>query len=63
MLNNKTVTDRTQRVKVAYVLKMYPRFSETFIINEILAHEAAGLDIEIFSLRPPNDGQIGRAHV
>jgi glycosyltransferase involved in cell wall biosynthesis len=35
---------------------MYPRFSETFILNEILAHEAAGLDLEIFSLRLPIDG-------
>ena len=39
----------------AYVLKMYPRFSETFIVSEILAREAAGDRIEIFSLRPPND--------
>jgi glycosyltransferase involved in cell wall biosynthesis len=38
-----------------YVLKMYPRFSETFIVSEILAREAAGDRIEIFSLRPPND--------
>ena len=38
--------------RVGYVLKRYPRFSETFIVNEILAHEAAGLDVEIFSLRP-----------
>ncbi len=40
---------------VAYVLKRYPRFSETFVVNEILAHEAAGLDVRIFSLRPPED--------
>lgn len=39
----------------AYVLKMYPRFSETFVVSEILAREAAGERIEIFSLRPPND--------
>ena len=39
----------------AYVLKMYPRFSETFIVSEILAREAAGDRIEIFSLRPPTD--------
>ncbi|WP_314193762.1 glycosyltransferase [uncultured Arthrobacter sp.] len=39
----------------AYILKMYPRFSETFIVSEILAREAAGDRIEIFSLRPPND--------
>ena len=38
--------------KIGYVLKRYPRFSETFIVNEILAHEAAGQPIEIFSLRP-----------
>ncbi|UKA53971.1 glycosyltransferase [Arthrobacter sp. FW305-BF8] len=39
----------------AYILKMYPRFSETFIVSEILAREAAGDRIEIFSLRPPDD--------
>ena len=42
-------------VRVAYVLKVYPRYSETFIVSEILAHEAAGLDVEIFALRPPTD--------
>jgi glycosyltransferase involved in cell wall biosynthesis len=42
----------------AYVLKMYPRFSETFIVSEILAREAAGERIEIFSLRPPNDARF-----
>lgn len=46
---------------IAYVLKMYPRLSETFIVNEILAHEAAGYDIEIFSLRPPVDGRFHSA--
>lgn len=42
-------------MRIGYVLKRYPRFSETFIVNEILAHEAGGLDVEIFSLHPPND--------
>jgi len=41
--------------KVAYVVKRYPRFSETFIVNEILAHENAGLEIGIFSVRAPID--------
>ena len=27
--------------RVGYVVKRYPRYSETFIVNEILAHEAA----------------------
>jgi colanic acid/amylovoran biosynthesis glycosyltransferase len=44
--------------RVGYVVKRYPRYSETFIVREILAHERAGLDIEIFALRPCNDGQF-----
>jgi hypothetical protein len=40
---------------VGYVVKRYPRYSETFIVNELLAHEAAGLPLEIFSLYPPVD--------
>lgn len=45
----------TDALKVGYVLKRYPRYSETFVVSEILAHEAAGLAIEIFALRPPVD--------
>jgi colanic acid/amylovoran biosynthesis glycosyltransferase len=41
--------------KLAYIVKRYPRYSETFIVNEILAHEAAGVDLHIFALRPPVD--------
>lgn len=41
--------------RIGYVVKRYPRFSETFIVNEILAHEAAGVELDIFSLRPPVD--------
>ncbi len=41
--------------RVAYVVKRYPRYSETFIVNEILAHEAAGLDVAIFSQFAPSD--------
>ena len=37
--------------RVGYVLKRYPRFSETFIVNEILAHEEMGREIDIFALR------------
>lgn len=46
------------RLHVAYVLKRYPRFSETFIVNEILAHERAGTRISIFALRPPADAHF-----
>ena len=41
--------------RVGFVLKGYPRLSETFIAQEILALERRGLDIEIVSLRHPTD--------
>lgn len=40
---------------IGYVVEMYPRFSETFIVSEILAREAAGERIVIFSLRMSTD--------
>ncbi len=41
-------------LKVGYVLKRFPRLSETFILNEILELERQGTAVEIFSLlRPP----------
>src|SRR5260370_41719993 len=44
--------------RVGFVVKRYPRYSETFIVREILAHEEAGLNVEVFSLRPPNDAHF-----
>jgi len=43
------------RGRVAFVLKGYPRLSETFIAQEIHALEQRGLEIEIISLRHPTD--------
>jgi glycosyltransferase involved in cell wall biosynthesis len=42
-------------LRVGFVVKRYPRYSETFVVREILAHERAGVAIEIFSLRPSDD--------
>ena len=44
--------------KVGIVLKGYPRLSETFIAQEILALQQAGMDLQIYSLRPPTDTAI-----
>src|SRR5229473_8110735 len=43
------------RGRVAFVLKGYPRLSETFIAQEIRALEERGLDIQIVSMRHPTD--------
>ncbi len=44
--------------KIAYILKMYPRFSETFILNELLELERQGLNLRVFSLKKPDDGRF-----
>ncbi|AKK05715.1 glycosyltransferase [Corynebacterium mustelae] len=44
--------------RIGYVLKVYPRFSETFIVTEILAREAIGDELTIFALRPTTDARF-----
>jgi len=41
-----------------YVLKMFPRFSETFILSEILELERRGRRIHVVSLTRPDDGRF-----
>lgn len=48
--------------RVAFILKGYPRLSETFVAQEILALEQRGLPIDIWSLRHPTDGARHPVH-
>jgi len=41
-----------------YVLKMFPRFSETFILTELLELERRGRSIHVISLKKPDDGRF-----
>lgn len=56
-----TRTAGTTPPRVGYVTKMYPRFSETFIVNEVRGLERRGVEIEIFSLRAPVDTRFHAA--
>jgi glycosyltransferase involved in cell wall biosynthesis len=49
-------------LRVAFVLKGYPRLSEAFIAQEIAALERGGLDILIVSLRRPADSRRHPIH-
>ena len=49
-------------MRVAFVLKGYPRLSEAFIAQEIAALERCGLDIVIVSLRQPTDARRHPIH-
>ena len=43
-------------LRIGYVLKRFPRLSETFILNELLQLERLGVQVDVFSLlRPPEE--------
>lgn len=60
-------------LRVGYVLTMFPRFSETFVLSELLAleglaHEGsadpsgrAAVEVSVFSMRQPDDGRFHAA--
>ena len=50
---------RGPRARIGYVVKMFPRLSETFIRNEILELERQGLALRIFSLKRPAAAEAG----
>jgi len=54
--------DKPQYRKVAFVVKGYPRLSETFITREILALERLGLKIALYALRHPTDMSVHEFH-
>jgi glycosyltransferase involved in cell wall biosynthesis len=52
------MTPQNKTLKIAYVVKMFPRLSETFILNEMLELERQGVEITVFSLKKPNEGKF-----
>ncbi|MDJ1159453.1 glycosyltransferase [Chelatococcus sp. SYSU_G07232] len=48
--------------RIAVVVKGYPRLSETFIAQEILALEERGLPLDIWSLRHPTERVVHPMH-
>ena len=47
---------------IAFILKGYPRLSETFIAQEVHALEERGFDIRLVSLRRPTDPHVHPVH-
>ncbi|HLX39595.1 MAG TPA: hypothetical protein VKR42_03645, partial [Ktedonobacteraceae bacterium] len=50
MMNHETMRSAP---KIAYLMKCFPRLSETFILHEVLELEQQGLSLRIYSLLPP----------
>ncbi len=60
--NRRSPGDSHNKVSVLFILKGYPRLSETFIAQEIHALEQRGIAIAIASLRHPTDTQSHPVH-
>ena len=44
--------------RVAYILRSYPRLSQTFILNEVLALERLGVRLQIFPITNPQEALV-----
>lgn len=47
--------DAAAPMRVGYLVSLFPCWSETFIMREILALKARGVDVRIFSLKPATE--------
>jgi len=54
------ITGQRREASVAYIIKCFPRLSETFILHEVLELERQGVPLRIFSLLKPT-GKINKA--
>jgi len=59
---NQVRQDNPVTGKIVVILKGYPRLSETFIAQEILGLQNAGLSLELVSLRLPTDKKTHPVH-
>ena len=50
----KPITGSDQERPIAYLVKGWPRLSETFILNEVIALERRNIPLRIFSVKDPN---------
>jgi len=57
-----TLASAQQRPRLAVIVKGWPRLSETFIAQELVALEEVGLDFDIWSLRHPTDTKTHPLH-
>ena len=52
------MSSKPRTLRVGYIAKMFPRLSETFVLNEILELERQGVEVVIFSVKKPNEGRF-----
>jgi len=60
-LNTQDDQSAPSSVPIAYILKGYPRLSETFILQEILGVEQRGFQLQLFSILDPQETLLHQA--
>lgn len=63
-------TGSPRRMRIAYIMSRFPTLTETFILNEMLAMESMGVDVELYPLlrerqtvlHPDTERWMRRAH-
>jgi glycosyltransferase involved in cell wall biosynthesis len=54
------MVESSSNKQIGYLLRSYPRLTQTFILNEILALEQLGVSIQIFALTDPQEKIVQR---
>lgn len=49
---------KAPKIRVGYLVKTFPKLSEPFILREILALENEGVELQIFTLRRPEENLV-----
>lgn len=57
-MNSSQSTHTQPILRVGYLLRSYPRLSQTFILNEILALEKLGVHVHIFAVTHPHEALV-----
>lgn len=52
------MTQSPDHPKVAYLLRSFPRLSQTFILHEILALEELGVSLQLFAMTNPHEAVV-----
>ncbi|MDH3224917.1 MAG: hypothetical protein OEO23_14445, partial [Gemmatimonadota bacterium] len=48
-------------MKIGYVLKYFPKLSETFVLHEMVALERVGAELEVFAFAPSGGAPLASA--
>lgn len=57
-MNRSQSTHAQPTLRVGYLLRSYPRLSQTFILNEVLALEKLGVQVHIFAVTHPHEAIV-----